>query len=122
MTKRQEKRFRRGLEAKRGEVVRQLRAQVQALAIDEGGDRMDRVRRMEERNSTTEDVSRLNGLLHDVEEALERMNEGSFGTCADCGRDLPAKRLEIVPWARLCVSCQEAREAWGRGRTVGLAS
>jgi RNA polymerase-binding protein DksA len=122
MTKRQEKRFRRGLEAKRGEVVRQLRAQVQALAIDEGGDRMDRVRRMEERNSTTEDVSRLNGLLHDVEEALVRMNEGSFGTCADCGRDLPAKRLEIVPWARLCVSCQEVREAWGRARTVGLAS
>jgi RNA polymerase-binding transcription factor len=122
MTKRQEKRFRRDLETTRGDLVRQLRLRRETLAVDDGGDRMDRVCRMEERNSTTKDVSRLTELLHSVEEALERLNEGSFGTCADCGRDLPAKRLEIVPWARLCVSCKESREGWGRSRTVGLAS
>lgn len=120
MTKRQEKRLRRDLETKRGDLVRQLRLRMEALAVEDGGDRMDRVRRMEERNSATENVSRLSDLLHSVEEALERLNEGSFGSCADCGRDLPAKRLEIVPWASLCVPCQEAHEV--HSQPVSLAS
>ncbi len=122
MTKRQEKRLRRDLEVKRGDLVRQLRLRMEALAVEDGGDRMDRLRRMEERNSTTGDMSRLTGMLHSVEEALGRLNEGSFGTCADCGRDLPAKRLQILPWARLCVSCQEENEQRAHYQPFSVAS
>jgi RNA polymerase-binding transcription factor len=49
-------------------------------------------------------------LLRDIEEALERMREGSYGTCQDCGMPVSQKRLEAIPWARFCVSCQERRQ------------
>lgn len=48
-------------------------------------------------------------LLREVEEALIRMREGTYGTCQDCGLPVSKKRLEALPWARFCVSCQERR-------------
>ena len=45
-----------------------------------------------------------------VDAALERIEEGGYGTCAACGRPIGEKRLEAVPWARYCVSCQERAE------------
>ena len=46
-------------------------------------------------------------LLREIEEALGRLRDGSYGTCLDCGMPVSRKRLEAVPWARYCVSCQE---------------
>ena len=46
-------------------------------------------------------------LLREVEDALERLREKSYGTCMDCARPVARKRLEAVPWTRYCVSCQE---------------
>jgi DnaK suppressor protein len=52
-----------------------------------------------------------------INAALQRMDAepDDFGYCDDCGEPIPPKRLEIVPWARFCVACQEARSG-GRGR------
>ena len=44
-------------------------------------------------------------------EALERVREGVYGICRACGGRIPARRLEALPTATLCVSCQERREA-----------
>jgi len=49
-------------------------------------------------------------LLREIEEALVRLRDGSYGTCPDCGMPVSKKRLEAVPWARFCVSCQERRQ------------
>ena len=49
-------------------------------------------------------------LLQLVEEALERIREGSYGECVNCGNELNAKRLEAVPWTRYCINCQEKVE------------
>jgi len=48
--------------------------------------------------------------LLQIENALRRMDEGSYGRCANCGRDIALPRLEAVPWARFCVDCQELAE------------
>ena len=48
--------------------------------------------------------------LQQVDEALGRIRSGSYGTCAECGQDLNKKRLEAVPWASHCISCQEKIE------------
>ncbi len=48
--------------------------------------------------------------LQMVEEALHRINEGVYGECVSCGREINAKRLEAVPWARYCIECQEKIE------------
>lgn len=45
-----------------------------------------------------------------VVEALGRIRDGSYGECVTCGEELNAKRLEAVPWARYCLSCQEKVE------------
>lgn len=41
--------------------------------------------------------------LHELEEALRRVDEGSYGTCEACGADLAPERLEAQPAARFCV-------------------
>jgi len=49
-------------------------------------------------------------LLQMVENALQRIREGSFGECVNCGAEINAKRLEAVPWTRYCIECQEKME------------
>lgn len=42
-----------------------------------------------------------------VEEALDRLHAGDYGICLACEEPIPAKRLQALPWARYCVSCQD---------------
>ncbi len=49
-------------------------------------------------------------MLQMVNEALQRIHDGSYGQCVTCGSELNAKRIEAVPWARYCISCQEKAE------------
>ena len=46
-----------------------------------------------------------------VEDALARLGGDSFGVCQACGEPVERKRLEAVPWARCCLSCQEQQES-----------
>lgn len=54
---------------------------------------------------------RLNGLdyllLRQIAEALDRLDAGDYGVCLSCEEQIPAKRLNALPWARYCVPCQE---------------
>jgi RNA polymerase-binding transcription factor DksA len=50
-------------------------------------------------------------VLADVEAALTRMNEGSYGTCHLCRRPIDRERLTIVPQARYCARCRQVKEA-----------
>jgi DnaK suppressor protein len=45
-----------------------------------------------------------------INEALKRMDEGTFGECDECGEDIELRRLEARPTATLCVSCKEEQE------------
>jgi DnaK suppressor protein len=45
-----------------------------------------------------------------IQDALGRIDEGSFGECEDCGEDIELRRLEARPTATLCVSCKEEQE------------
>src|SRR3990172_6417781 len=49
-------------------------------------------------------------ILHLIQEALERMEHGSYGVCVACGGEMQPKRLDAVPWARHCIDCQEKQE------------
>src|SRR5215510_2776690 len=49
-------------------------------------------------------------ILEEVEHAIERMDDGEYGTCMECGEKISKKRLDAVPWARYCVPCQERVE------------
>jgi len=49
-------------------------------------------------------------LLALVNEALERVKDGSYGLCVSCHGEVQVKRLEAVPWARHCIECQEKQD------------
>src|SRR5512138_2793942 len=48
--------------------------------------------------------------LREIAAALTRMEEGRYGECTDCGRDIPLARLEVQPTALRCVPCQQRFE------------
>lgn len=48
-------------------------------------------------------------LLHKVERALERVDDGSYGICEVCGSEIPIARLEVLPYATMCVTCASKR-------------
>ncbi len=52
--------------------------------------------------------------LYDVDEALRRLYKGEYGTCDSCHNPIAPQRLEVVPHARLCISCKEKEEKAGR--------
>lgn len=55
-------------------------------------------------------MDRQVGELRGIQRALDRMADGSYGTCADCGQPVATARLEAQPAAERCVSCQGKRE------------
>jgi DnaK suppressor protein len=57
------------------------------------------------------EVSRDAGELREVETALVRMKDGSYGECVDCGKEIPYARLQANPSASRCIACQERVEA-----------
>src|SRR5688572_4730381 len=46
-------------------------------------------------------------ILQAIEEALFRMEKGSYGICRDCGEPIALARLEAIPWTRVCISCKQ---------------
>ncbi len=56
-----------------------------------------------------------NGALDEIDGALERIKDGSFGQCEECGMKIPEPRLEAIPYAALCVQCASQHEE-GHGR------
>ena len=42
-----------------------------------------------------------------IEDALGRIEQGTFGVCTACKQSIPAGRLDVVPWTRLCRDCKE---------------
>ena len=51
-------------------------------------------------------VDALVGQLREVEKALERIEQGTYGICAECGKEIPPARLEARPESTLCVDCK----------------
>jgi RNA polymerase-binding protein DksA len=49
-------------------------------------------------------------VLADIDSALQRIDDGSYGECTNCSREIPPERLEARPWATLCIGCQRTRE------------
>ncbi len=49
-------------------------------------------------------------LVRDIDAALARLDEGTYGTCTRCGQPIPEERLDAVPYAVLCVSCKRDEE------------
>jgi len=50
-------------------------------------------------------------ILQAIEEALLRIEKGTYGTCRDCGESIAAPRLNAIPWTRVCITCKEKQQS-----------
>jgi len=49
-------------------------------------------------------------ILYMIDEAIKRVEDGTYGSCLQCGKAIPKKRLKVLPYTELCIDCQKSRE------------
>ncbi len=112
MTKEKMKKFKKIFEAQRKAILfndRIMREDFEVCAddrydeIDQATTDMEQSMRMRLRNREILYIKK-------VDEALARIEEGTFGDCEECGEDIELRRLEARPTATLCVGCKEEQE------------
>jgi DnaK suppressor protein len=54
-------------------------------------------------------AKQLAAMLEDVDRALQKLEDGTYGICDSCGAEIPPERLEARPWSVLCVDCSAER-------------
>jgi DnaK suppressor protein len=86
------------------------------------GDEMDVARSTSDVETHASLIERSEDRLRLIDQALARVDNGTYGTCAECGEDIPIERLKALPFALLCVDCQQkrgrSRGRWGAGGTI----
>ena len=75
-------------------------------ALTTNPDRTDMAYDYDYRGRRLSVIDQLEGQLVEVEQALERIEEGTYGICINCGQSIQAERLEALPSAALCINCQ----------------
>lgn len=104
-----------------GKIAVFRRDQGQELATSPG-DEMDVARSTADVETHASLIERSEDRLRLIDQALARIENGTYGTCAECGEDIPIERLRALPFAMLCVDCQQkrgkSRGRWGAGGTI----
>jgi DnaK suppressor protein len=98
--------YRKVLDAKHAELIANLRRS-EGLSIERVADAMDEIVFANERDLLIETLNRQTDLLSQLLEALQRTEDGCYGVCIHCSDPISGKRLNAVPWAALCLRCQE---------------
>jgi DnaK suppressor protein len=105
------------LETKRRELMSGTSDRDEIL-IENAAEDFDRLQQQLNREVAIRNLDRESKLLKEVQAAIHRVEEGSYGTCLRCDEEIPEKRMKAVPWAAYCVNCQETIE---RQRAAGEA-
>ncbi len=113
-------RYRADLQDKKRELSVSLRRRWDIAPVS-SPDSVEEVQLSEVRELEIDSLDRQVGLLREVEDALSRLSDGSFGACRLCDAKIMPTRLNAVPWAALCIDCQEHAEK-ARGTNGRLRS
>ena len=106
MTRSELNNFRAVLSTKHNEATRTL-GRREDLAIERTPDPLDEIQFAAARELLTRNLERKSSLLREVHAALARIADGTYGICIQCEEEISQKRLKAVPWATLCIGCQE---------------
>jgi DnaK suppressor protein len=80
------------------------------LAIETSPDQLDQIQYASERDLAIGGLQRNSDLLRNIRDALRRIDASAFGVCLGCNENISPRRLAAVPWASLCIGCQEAAD------------
>jgi len=113
MNKVQSKRFEQLLTEKRDEIIKkakETRDEGMSLDTNDLPDEMDLASSDYLQSFTLRLRGREKAFLDKIEKALAKIENGSFGTCDDCGEEILISRLEARPETPLCIDCKEEQE------------
>jgi DnaK suppressor protein len=105
MTKTELKSFRQILTSKKVELATRL-GNRDAIAIERSADDYDLMRGSVERDLAVHNLDLESYTFREVVEALQRIDDGSFGRCVRCTEEISHKRLMALPWTRFCIQCR----------------
>jgi DnaK suppressor protein len=80
------------------------------IAVDNAPDTIDRVQLASARDMAIRRIESNFTRIQSIRLALERIEDGSYGTCLRCENDISPKRLQAVPWTGYCIRCQEVAD------------
>ena len=112
MKKKDLKHFTGKLKAWKDELVNEATRTVDGMTEDKAqfADPTDRASMETDRNFLLRIRDRERKLIIKIDRALERIDDGSFGLCNECGEDIETKRLDARPVATLCIECKTNQE------------
>ena len=90
----------------------------ESIRIHQVADPLDMTQQAAQREVAVLNLDRDTALARRLRSAIERLNDGSYGVCLQCEEDIAPKRLKAIPWAELCIGCQEMAD---RKEPVGIA-
>jgi DnaK suppressor protein len=99
--------YRNTLVAKNHE-IRARRICREDVAVEKNAEALDDIQQSADRVLAFDSVARNWQMSSLISEALERIENHSYGLCADCGDQISEKRLAALPWAKYCIGCQDA--------------
>ena len=79
----------------------------ESIHIHPAADPADTIQQATERDLAVHHLNSDSRLGQRLRAAIDRLKEGSYGACLECGRGIAPKRLKAIPWAELCIQCQE---------------
>lgn len=101
--------FKKILDRKDADLAQSLRKR-DDIVIEKSPDEIDEVQHAATRELAIQNLDREHNQLREVKAAILRVHDGSFGACIECEEPISPKRLAAVPWAPLCIGCQEAAD------------
>jgi DnaK suppressor protein len=81
------------------------------IAVENRPDLVDAAQSAADRELAIRQLEHDCNVARNVRAALERIEDGSFGLCVRCDSEISVKRLDAVPWAAYCITCQEFLDA-----------
>src|SRR5947209_7062390 len=88
------------------EGMTQLAQWREEIAVENAPDTVDLVQRAGDREMAIRKIEADFSKLQSARLALERFDEGTYGTCLRCDNEISINRLKAIPWAAYCVTCQ----------------
>ena len=96
---------------------------LESIRIQQVADPVDMTTQAAERELAMHSLDRHTMLRRQLRLAIDRIKDGTFGICRDCDEEIAAKRLKAIPWAQLCIECQEkADRSAQNARDVSISS
>jgi DnaK suppressor protein len=77
------------------------------IAIERTAEMFDQIQTAADRMLALDSLNRNWALRTEVERALERIEDGTYGICLACEKPIAERRLKAIPWVGLCIHCQE---------------